>query len=153
MIVFDLFCAAGHRFEAWFRDNAAYEEQREDESILCPSCGDYHIVKAPTPLFVAQSRSSRPQTPVGGDEPPAPVSPSAPPVPAEIGGMLRQLREHIEKSCDYVGDRFAEEARSIHYGEKDAHNIFGEASAEEAHALKEEGIEVQPLPWLVRRNS
>ena len=67
---------------------------------------------------------------------------------AALADMLRQVRAHVEATADYVGDRFAEEARKIHYGETEAHGIYGEASHAEAHALAEEGIEVHPLPRL-----
>lgn len=155
MIVFDLFCSSGHRFEAWFRDGAAFDEQQADASIRCPTCGDSDVVKAPTRMYVAGSRG---RTAVTGDaaEPgdatDTPTPAAAPPVPPEVAEMLRQMREHVEKSCDYVGERFAEEARNIHYGEAAARDIYGEASADEAKALREEGITVQPLPWLTRRN-
>ncbi len=149
MIVFDLFCASGHRFEAWFRDGAAFDEQRSASTIRCPVCSDADVVKAPTAMHVAQSRR-RPD----GEEAPAgdEAKPAALPVPAELAQALHQLRNHVEESCDYVGERFAEEARRIHYGEQVARDIYGEASAEEAAALGEEGITVQPLPWFTRRN-
>lgn len=155
MIVFDLFCSAGHRFEAWFRNGAAFDEQRAAASIRCPTCGDSEVVKAPTRLYVAGSRSRSDDGP-GEDapaEPPAASPTLPPPVPAELADVLQRMREHVETSCDYVGDRFAEEARSIHYGETDARDIYGEASAEDARALREEGITVQPLPWPARRSN
>lgn len=150
MIVFDLFCSAGHRFEAWFRDGAAFDEQKSDGSIRCPTCGDGDVVKAPTRMYVAGSRGERAAEPGEATDTATPAA--SPPVPAEVAEALRQMREHVEKSCDYVGERFAEEARSIHYGEADARDIYGEASADEAQALRDEGITVQPLPWLTRRN-
>lgn len=154
MIVFDLFCSAGHRFEAWFRDGAAFDEQQGSSSIRCPICSDNDVVKAPTRMHVAASRGRSTaddcSAPEANEDSPA-ARPS-PPVPGELVEALRQMREHVEKSCDYVGERFAEEARSIHYGEKDARDIYGEASPEEARSLHEEGITVRPLPWLTRRD-
>ena len=149
MIVFDLSCASGHRFEAWFRDGVAFDEQRQASTIRCPICSDAEVAKAPTAMHVAQSRR---RSDGGGEQGSDRAKPVAQPVPAEVAHALRELRDHVEKSCDYVGERFAEEARSIHYGEKVARNIYGEASTEDAAALREEGITVQPLPWLTRRD-
>jgi len=71
----------------------------------------------------------------------------------ELRRMLRELREHVERNCDYVGGEFAEEARRIHYGESDARGIYGETSDDEAKALEDEGIDVARVPWLPRENS
>lgn len=71
----------------------------------------------------------------------------------EIRNHLTELRKAVESSCDYVGDRFAEEARRIHYGETDARGIYGEASASQAEELIEEGVTIQRIPWLPRTNS
>jgi hypothetical protein len=71
----------------------------------------------------------------------------------ELRRMLRELREHVENNCDYVGGEFAEEARRIHYGESDPRGIYGETSDDEAKSLEDEGIEVARVPWLPRENS
>jgi hypothetical protein len=141
MIVFDLACSGGHRFESWFRDGAAFEEQSAGGAISCPYCGDSHVVKAPTRLHVAHAG--------GGEGRETPATETA---PAEVAETLRKLRRLISERCDYVGREFPEEARRIHYGEASARSIYGEASAEDAKALREEGIEVQPLPWMPRRD-
>jgi len=129
MILFNLRCAEGHHFEAWVKDGAAWE-QRAAGAILCPVCGDAEVVKAPMAPRIARSR---------GDD--------------EAARTLRDLRQKIEQNCDYVGDRFAEEARRIHYGESAPRDIYGEASSAEAEDLREEGVTFQQVPWLPRTNS
>ena len=131
MIRFTLRCPSGHEFEGWFRDGEAYETQRHDGSVACPECGATAIEKAMMAPNIAPSRRKAP-----------PVS------PAQMRAALLELRRQVETNCDYVGERFAEEARTIHYGEADAHAIYGEASAEEARDLVDEGISFGRIPWL-----
>jgi hypothetical protein len=137
MIVFDLKCKAGHVFEAWFRDSAAFNRQKSKREIACPACGNTHIKKAPMAPNISTGKG-REAAPADGA--------------ADATVMLAKLRDHIVKNCDYVGEKFPEEARKIHYGEADKRDIYGEASADEARALNEEGIAFQRLPW-VRQNS
>lgn len=139
MIVFELKCGTGHTFEAWFRDGAAYDAQAEERSIACPQCGDLDVSKAPMAPRIG--RSDR----VGEDK--------RREAQAEAARQLTELRSSIEKNCDYVGDRFAEEARRIHYGEVDPRGIYGETTAEEARELREEGVEYHQVPWLPRSDS
>jgi hypothetical protein len=131
MILFALRCAAGHEFEGWFRDGSAFDRQSAGGKISCPRCGDTAVTKAPMAPRVARSRKVE-----------------ATPSPAQLRKALQELRRHIETNCDYVGERFAEEARRIHYGESDPRGIYGEASADDASDLAEEGIEVSRIPWL-----
>jgi hypothetical protein len=130
MILFTVRCTRDHEFEAWFRDGAAFEAQRQAHEIACPDCGDTEVEKAVMAPRVGRSR----------DDPP--VS------PAQLRAALLEMRRQVEANCDYVGPRFAEEARRIHYGETEAHGIYGEASTEEAHDLAEEGIRVNRIPWI-----
>src|SRR5712692_7701156 len=125
MILFALRCAADHEFEGWFRDGAAFDRQSAAGTIVCPQCGDNGVVKAPMAPRVARSRNVE-----------------AVPSPAQIRRALEELRRKVEANCDYVGERFTEEARRIHYGESDPRGIYGEASVEDAKGLAEEGIEV-----------
>ncbi|HET7594787.1 MAG TPA: DUF1178 family protein [Stellaceae bacterium] len=134
MILFKLKCSAEPEFEGWFRDGAAYERQAKRGLIACPACGDTATEKAPMAPRLARSAAPE-QTP-------------APPSPDQMRRMLQQLRRHVETTCDYVGERFAEEARRIHHGEADARGIYGEASDAESRALADEGIEVARLPWV-----
>jgi hypothetical protein len=136
MIVFDLICGEDHRFEAWFRDGKAYEAQAAAREIVCPMCGDTAVAKAPMTPNLA--RGAAPRESVD---------------PAKVMRGLEALRDEVEKNFDNVGERFPEEARKIHYGEVEQRNIYGEASAEEARELREEGVEFGSLPWLRRRDS
>jgi hypothetical protein len=134
MILFKLRCSAEHEFEAWFRDGATYDRQAARSQITCPDCGDSTIDKAP--MAPRLGRSS-------GD-----TETKAPPSPAQFRRMLQEVRRYVEANCDYVGDRFAEEARRIHNGEADARGIYGEASEDESQALADDGIDVARIPWV-----
>ncbi len=136
MIVFTLRCTSGHEFEAWFRDGEAFETQREGGEIACPRCGDAAVEKAVMAPRLARSRETAPT-----------ISPE------RLRAALLELRRQVEANCDYVGDRFAEEARRIHYGETDPHGIYGEATAEESRGLAEEGIPFGRVPWVVPTDS
>lgn len=172
MIVFDLTCAQGHVFEGWFKDSAAFDTQRAASDIICPVCADAHISKAPmAPRLSLTTRGEEvaPPPPVTrgpkGSRPgdrrrkeemfhaPAQVRTKAEKLAAEAARALRALRQEVEKSCDYVGEKFAEEARKIHYGETEQRSIYGETTFDEAKELRDEGIEIQPLPRLPRENA
>ena len=129
MILFNLVCAAEHQFEGWFRDGASYDAQAAAGAIACPVCADHGVRKAPMAPRLIKSRSD-----------------AADPVPTELRQALTALRRHVEENCAYVGDRFPEEARRMHYGETEKRSVYGEASVEEARALLEEGVAVLPLP-------
>ena len=164
MIVYDLTCAIGHRFESWFKSAAAFEAQQQEGVVSCPLCGNRDIGKAPMAPRITRGAKAPASSAGDGDaagKQDAPASPEGGNGGAAAGGsvppamieMLRQVRRHIESNCDYVGNAFAEEARRIFYGEASPRHIYGEASAEEAAALQEEGIETQRIPWLPRRDS
>jgi hypothetical protein len=131
MIVFTVRCARQHEFEAWFHDSEGFEAQREAHEIACPHCGDTEIEKALMAPHVGRSRAGLPD-----------IS------PAQLRAALVEMRRQVEANCDYVGPRFAEEARRIHYGEADPHGIYGEASAEDASELADEGIKFGRIPWI-----
>ena len=140
MISFNLRCGQDHVFEAWFKDSKTFDRQAKQGKVVCPVCGDAKVEKAPMAPNIATSKSRKPV-------------PSEAAVAAEMKKALADLRDAVEKNCDYVGDQFAEEARKIHYEETEHRNIYGEASDSDAEALKEEGIEVNRIPWLPRTNS
>ncbi|HEY0832819.1 MAG TPA: DUF1178 family protein [Azospirillum sp.] len=140
MILFELKCTADHRFEAWFRDGAAYQAQAAAGTIACPVCGDTGVTKAPMAPRIAKTRQ-------GGEE----KKPRE--VQGEVLRQLAELRRSVEENCDYVGERFAEEARRIHYGETDARGIYGEATPRDAEELREEGVTIHRIPWLPRTDS
>lgn len=131
MIRFALRCAAGHEFEGWFRSGDMFDAQKETGEVACPQCGETQVDKALMTPSIGRSREKMPA-----------------PTPAQMRAALLDLRRHVEAHCDYVGEQFSEEARRIHYGEVDAHAIYGEASLEETRELAEEGIEVGCIPWV-----
>ena len=140
MIVYDLKCAADHGFEAWFRDSAACDRQIAAGEVACPTCGAAQVQKAVMAPNLARGKARGPAL---QDDAAA----------AEARKALVELRRQVEANCDYVGERFPEEARRIHYGETDPRGIYGESTREEAQALEEEGVKVGRIPWLPRENS
>jgi hypothetical protein len=170
MIVFELKCARDHGFESWFADSATFERLRAAGEIACPACGDTGVTKALMTPNVRTGKAPRPastESPVEADSAaPSSTVPAAAPEPqtavAMMGGLekaveviqvLRTMRDQVEKNCDYVGPKFAEEARKIHYGEIEHHNIYGETTSDEARDLKEEGVEFGVLPWPNREDA
>ena len=151
MIVFDIQCSNDHVFESWFADSESYEKQAGKGIVECPVCGSNKVKKAPMAPNISTGASPRP--PDEGSKGPAPDTAGAKQQTARYMNMLVKMRRHVEANCDYVGDGFAEEARRIHYGETEKHNIYGEASSEETHALRDEGIEFGALPWPRRPDS
>ena len=142
MIRYDLICDKGHEFDGWFRDSATYDKQERRGFVSCSVCGSSKIEKqlmAPGIPAKSNRKDEVPQKMVAG-----PVDPRV----AMMMKMMREMRQQVEENADYVGDKFAEEARKIHFAEAEARGIYGEATAEEATALIEEGIEVFPLPRL-----
>lgn len=143
MILYSLVCNHGHVFEAWFKDSAAFDRQTAARKVTCPQCGAAKVEKAPMAPRIAKKTEPERAAPLA-----APTSGKD----AKLGKILKTLREHVEENYDYVGERFAEEARRIHHGEAEERDIYGEATAADARALKDEGIPVAPLPFLPRRN-
>jgi hypothetical protein len=159
MIRYALRCDSRHEFEAWFRDSAAYDQQAARGILECPVCASSAISKAPmAPAIARAGRSVAAADPVV-EATPAPVSAEPVPAPAQtmqtmppqaaaLRAMLMAVRKQIETNCDYVGDKFADEARRIHHGESDARGIYGEATRDEAEALADEGIDIAAIPWI-----
>ncbi len=154
MIHYNLRCAKGHAFESWFQSSSAYEVQEKRKLVSCPVCGSTRVERAiMAPQIV--SKKGREQTP---PEPaPAPTTtevaaPASTPLlmaqEQELRTKLKELRDHIVKNADNVGERFPNEARKMHYGDIEHRPIYGEASPGEAKALIDEGVEVMPLPTL-----
>lgn len=162
MIHYQLRCDAGHSFDGWFQDSAGFDRLSKAGLVECTQCGSTGVERAlmapavmkrrrgevaPLAPKPAEAPAEGPATP-----PPVPAGPqmAAGPMPAQLIAMLQRLRAEVEKSCDYVGSDFAEEARKIHNGESEARGIYGEATDAEAEALAEDGIEVSRLPWVPR---
>jgi hypothetical protein len=139
MIVYDLCCDAGHRFEGWFGSSDDYAGQRERGLVACPQCGSGAVEKAPMAPAVPRkgNRQAEPQRVFAGGK--------MPPEAAEMLTKLAKIQAEALKSSTWVGDDFPDRTRAIHYGEREAETIHGQASAEEAHALLEEGIVIAPL--------
>jgi hypothetical protein len=151
MIRYSLQCERGHAFESWFQTSSAYESQVKRKLVTCPACGSAKVEKAiMAPRIVGKKgRESPVPAPAAAAEVAAP--PSTPLLMAqerELRAKLRELRDHIVKNADNVGERFPVEARKMHYGDIEHRPIYGEASPDEARALIEEGVEVTPLPVL-----
>ncbi len=147
MILYQLKCQRGHDFEAWFLNSATYDSQQGTGDVSCPHCGTTDVSKVPMAPNLARPR--------GDDRGPpgrAASESRAQEVAEKILGAVDGLRQEVEANCDYVGDEFASEARRIHYGETDDHDIYGEATDEEAKDMDEEGIEFFRLPFSRRRN-
>ncbi|MFQ5954198.1 MAG: DUF1178 family protein [Kiloniellales bacterium] len=131
MILYRLRCGKDHRFEGWFRDADGYDAQAAAGEIACPVCGDTATAKAPMAPQISASR-----------QPPQPH-------PAvELRRGLLRLRRYVEQNCEHVGNRFAEEARKIHYGEIEKRDIYGAATDDEARELKDEGVAFGRIPWI-----
>ena len=137
MIRYSLSCESGHGFEAWFASSDAYETQKADGSVACPVCGSSEVDKTLMAPNVATSRR-KDSVRLAANVPDR----------QEMVATLRKLRQQMTENADYVGPKFAEEARKIHYNETEKRGIYGEASSDDARALAEEGIEFHPLPVL-----
>ncbi|WP_296577614.1 DUF1178 family protein [Phreatobacter sp.] len=148
MIRYALHCEKGHDFESWFPSSDSYEAQREQGFVACPVCGATRVDKAlMAPQVARKDRRAAAEPAPPAAAPPAPVA-MVSPAEQELRAKIRELREHLVKNADPVGERFAEEARKIHYGEAEHRSIYGQASPEEARELAEEGIEFHALPVL-----
>jgi hypothetical protein len=154
MIRYALACAKGHAFESWFPNSAAYDKQVKRGLVTCPACGDSKVEKAiMAPKLSGTRKRGKASAPVAASDTPAPNPATAPvammsPQEHELRQKLKELREHLTQNADYVGTKFPEEARKMHYGEIDHRSIYGEASLKDAKELHEEGIEFHPLPVL-----
>ncbi|MBW8725418.1 MAG: DUF1178 family protein [Inquilinus limosus] len=144
MILYELRCEAGHGFEAWFRNSGTYDAQVAAGEINCPVCGSGAVEKALMAPAIGK-RSAK-----GG---PAEDGRRTHTTMGEARRELEALRRKIEENCEYVGDRFADEARKIHYEESQHRDIYGEATEAEARELEEEGIGVARIPWVSRTDS
>ncbi|WP_374280560.1 DUF1178 family protein [Novosphingobium sp.] len=141
MIVFDLQCEPlGHRFEGWFASSEDFSGQQQRGLVCCPHCGSAQVIKAPM----------APAVPRKGNQRAEPVQPMAagklPPEAVEMLGKLAQVQAEALKQSRWVGDRFADVSREMHYGEREHETVHGQATLQEARELLEEGVPVLPLP-------
>lgn len=136
MIVYRLTCSSGHEFEGWFKDSRAFDAQAAKGVLECPICGDKTVSKA---IMAPALRKSAEGVPAQSMAKPAPDA-------QKIQQFMAGYRKFIEDNAEYVGPKFPEEARKIHYGETEERHIYGESSLKEARELIEEGIEIAPVP-------
>lgn len=131
MIVYNLRCENSHEFEGWFKDSAAFDGQAAEGKLVCPMCETRKVTKALMAPAVAGTKKREVSS------------------PGELKRMrqfMTGLRKYVQEHAEYVGPRFPEEARKIHYGETEERHIYGEATVKEASELIEEGVDVAPLP-------
>jgi hypothetical protein len=150
MIRYSLTCERAHGFESWFPNSEAFDAQVSRGLVTCPACGSSKVEKAiMAPALGAGAKSKRGKRGAPVSSQPVPAEEKAPVamVSAEEREFRKKLTE-LPKNSDYVGTRFPEEARKMHYGEIEHRSIYGEASPSEAKELAEEGIEFHPLPVL-----
>jgi len=155
MIRYALACAKGHAFESWFQSSSAYDSQVKRKLVTCPACGSAKVEKAIMAPQIVSRKGRDSAAPAPAPAPAAPTEVTAPgstPLmmaqERELRAKLKELRDHIVKNADNVGERFPNEARKMHYGDIEHRPIYGEASPDEARALIDEGVEVSPLPVL-----
>lgn len=173
MIRYTLKCGCGHGFESWFPSSSSYEEQRGRGLVTCPRCASSAVEKAVMAPSVARTDRAAPRAlpPAPAETaPPACLTADAPqpaaapaaempgeatsrlalmgPPDGELRALLRKVREHVMANADYVGKDFADLARKMHQGDEEHRPIYGEATREEVEALKEDEVEVLPLPVL-----
>ncbi len=162
MIHYQLCCDADHQFDGWFKDSENFERQARRKLVSCPVCGGTEIRRALMAPGIRKKRQG--STPVIEADTglPVPDKPRHPPpggqraggaIPDQVRALLLKLRAEVEKNCDYVGPKFAEEARKIHNGEAQVRGIYGESTEAETEALKDEGIVFAQIPWLPRADS
>ena len=137
MIKYNLVCGVDHEFEVWFSKSSDFDDQAPKGLITCPHCGDTSVQKA---IMAPNISTSRKKDKIASQQ-------------ASALKMMNEaadkIRQEIANNCDFVGHKFADEARAIHYGEKPERGIYGEASAKQAAELADEGVGIAPLPELL----
>ena len=141
MKVLNLQCAARHGFEGWFGSEDDFVDQSERSAIACPICSSTSITRLPSAprLSVSRHAATRDESSFGREA-------SAPSQPLTMQSQWLRAVQHVMSNTEDVGERFAVEARRIHYGEVEERGIRGKASSDEAEALRDEGIQVMALP-------
>ncbi|RVA33059.1 DUF1178 family protein [Mesorhizobium sp. M7A.F.Ca.US.001.01.1.1] len=134
MIRFALICEHEHEFEGWFRSNDDFDTQKKRGFVDCPSCGSHTVQKALMAPAVSTARKQETIALAMGE------------AQKQALAQLKAMAEKVRENADYVGDKFAEEARKIHFGESDPRGIYGEATLDEAKSLVEDGVEFMPIP-------
>jgi hypothetical protein len=154
MIRYTLRCDHGHGFESWFQNSSAYDSQVKRKLVSCPACGSAKVEKAIMAPQIGKKKGRAPAPAVAAAPSAATETGSDTSTPlmmaqeAELRAKIKELRDHVTKNADNVGEKFPDEARKMHYGDIEHRPIYGEASPDEARSLIDEGIEVSPLPVL-----
>lgn len=149
MKVLDLQCSHGHAFEGWFSSEDDFQDQLTRQLLECPLCGDTAVAKMPSAPRLNLSGASAPSSPVAAEHATAATHAAAPVAampPAALQAAWMQMVRRVMASTEDVGERFAEEARKMHYGESEERGIRGQATREQTEELLDEGIAVMPLP-------
>jgi len=139
MIRYALLCEKEHEFDGWFRSSSVFDEQVKAGEVTCPVCGSAKVRKG---LMAPNVAGTKKRDAIDATQ-----------VVQKLVMAMTELRKQVEENCDYVGDKFAETARRIHYGEEEQRGIYGEATPDEARELIEEGVEVAPLPVVPPRQT
>jgi len=134
VIRFSLVCERDHEFEAWFRSNDDFDTQMKRGFVECPACGSKKVGKALMAPSVSTGRKKEQIALAMGE------------AQKQALAQLKAMAAKVRENADYVGDKFAEEARKIHFGETEARGIYGEATLDEARSLAEDGVEFMPIP-------
>jgi hypothetical protein len=144
VIRYDLHCEAGHGFESWFRSSADYDAQRKRKLVECPVCGSQDIEKQIMAPRLARTDKGERTKPAQEKAPVAMMSPEE----SEFRQKLRELRDHVTKNAEDVGEKFPELARKMHNEEIERRSIYGEASPDEVKSLLDDEVDIHPLPLL-----
>jgi hypothetical protein len=147
MIRYALICDKEHQFESWFADSAAYDKQAKRGLVTCPQCGSAKVEKAIMAPQLANTKKRKQAAIASTPAENARVAMLSP-QEKELRQKLKDIRDHLTKNSEHVGQKFSDEARKMHYGETEHRSIYGEASPEQAKELAEEGIEFHSLPVL-----
>ncbi|WP_135501490.1 DUF1178 family protein [Roseovarius aestuariivivens] len=157
MIKFSLKCDRDHTFESWFQSADAFDKLKASGLVSCAVCGSDAVEKAlMAPSVQASRKKAAPRTPATAPTtPPADPAPAATPAapPGEAAKALAAIKRHIESNSEYVGLKFASQARDMHDGVTPHRPIYGEAKPEEARKLIEDGVPVAPLPFIPTRKT
>ncbi len=136
MIKYQLACDQGHQFEGWFDNIAGFEAQQKAKEIGCPLCASTNVDRSiMAPAIPRKNNQTAAHSEAVLD-------------PQKMMHMMKKMTDHVTQNYEYVGDRFADEARAIYYGEKENRDIYGQSTLEEARDLVDEGVPVAPLPMV-----
>jgi hypothetical protein len=151
MIQYTLKCDQGHSFDSWFKSSDAFDTLALSGHLICAVCGSSDVGKAVmSPRVSTDKEKSRRPHPVAAKQDQRPVAMAA---DEELRRAIAELRERVERDSDYVGERFAQEARSMHLGDTPDRSIYGQATADEVRSLLTDGVPILPLPFMPTRKT